>query len=1216
MYNGEKLTYHEYTLISGVTGEQAIALIDRLQVDFTGEQTDVGSSENTFNSTVYRIDGGLDVTSNYDITHVYGTLTVTQRPITITTGSKTFVYSGEYYTFDNYSITGGEGLVSGHALITVVESLTKIKDVGVVENKIDVVVKSGLEENDYTHNYKITYEYGELEVIHKHVTIIANSDQKVYDGQPLTNNTFYEVLTEYDYPLGVEMPIKAVIEEHTIIADIQGSITEVGHVINKLISVSILDVNQQDVTSNYVITKNDGTLTVYGSELYVTPEEITVDYDGNEHAPANVSIREPYVLGEGHKVVATFEGSRIEPGITQTNIISVKVVDDNGEDVTENYLIQTGSSFVLIQIPIIIESASDEKVYDGTPLENPGYTITGTLTEGDTIDVTVSGTITDAGTAVNEISFTVNYANVYGYQKYRIEKRQGTLRVSQRVIYYRTEGASKRFDGLPLKSDSVTFSDPTEETGLLSGHSIVYDVVEIIYPYQSPKHNVITEFTVKDGGIDVSKNYKVMATEAGLLVITPIKINVTTASDQKEYDGLPLTNEGYDVTSADGEEIPIDHVFEVNVTGTITDPGQVKNTVTVNIYYGLVEVTDCYKINYNLGTLTVLEADQPDDPDDPKVDYDFDNGGDLDGNTSSDDAEQQKAPVYSVNAGYSEYIYLRGASYGDYYATESKSGWSNNPPVYEELGFNAMNFPYLAMKDHVKTESITVEILANAGYVTPYFTNFATETDLNDAKINNSSNYYQLSYIPLSKVDVSKYSLEGTPYSAYEVKYREFVEQNYTELPDTTKQEMLKIIAEKGFSKDNPNVIYDVAKFVQTYLPYDFNTSYVGDYAVYFFNGAETAICQHYATAATALYRALGIPARYTVGFVGSVSANEDSIIYAPGHAWVEVYINGFGWLPVEVTGSSSGGGGNGGGENDDNGGGNGGGDSDQLPKEFAIKPVDVVVEYVGPGQVVYAENEVEYADQTASLDIFAIYLARGYTYEVEVEGSLQGVYGKVNEGTSRITKFVFKDDQGNIVFSTESDENEFNITFEEGVMKITPPWIVIEVFYVEGTYDGYELSYEEDDWYYDSLPSFVSDIEFKLSGSLINPGKIDLNSIDLSTFVAYDLNGEVLERDVDYFVKIVGDPLEVLKIDLTVTSDSQQFIYQEGVTHVNKNFTISAGALLDGHRIEVTITGAQSDVGMSYNTISNVTVYDENDNDVTYLYDIDTVEGKLIVVN
>ena len=232
------------------------------------------------------------------------------------------------------------------------------------------------------------------------------------------------------------------------------------------------------------------------------------------------------------------------------------------------------------------------------------------------------------------------------------------------------------------------------------------------------------------------------------------------------------------------------------------------------------------------------------------------------------------------------------------------------------------------------------------------------------------------------------------------------------------------------------------------------------------------------------------------------------------------------------------------------------------------------------------------------------------------MEGSLQGVYGKVNEGTSRITKFIFKDDQGNIVFSTESDENEFDITLEEGVMKITPPWIVIEVFYVEGTYDGYELSYEEDDWYYDSLPSFVSDIEFKLSGSLINPGRIDFDSIDLSTFVAYDLNGEVLVMGVDYYVKIVGEPLEVLPIELTVTSDSQTFIYQEGVTHVNKNFTISAGALLDGHRIEVTITGAQSDVGTSENTISDVTVYDENDNDVTYLYDIDKVNGKLIVVN
>ena len=61
------------------------------------------------------------------------------------------------------------------------------------------------------------------------------------------------------------------------------------------------------------------------------------------------------------------------------------------------------------------------------------------------------------------------------------------------------------------------------------------------------------------------------------------------------------------------------------------------------------------------------------------------------------------------------------------------------------------------------------------------------------------------------------------------------------------------------------------------------------------------------ASAATLLYRALGIPARYVIGYVGDTKAGQYvNILAQNAHAWVEVYVDGLGWVNVEVTGTSA----------------------------------------------------------------------------------------------------------------------------------------------------------------------------------------------------------------------------------------------------------------------------------------------------------------------
>jgi len=78
------------------------------------------------------------------------------------------------------------------------------------------------------------------------------------------------------------------------------------------------------------------------------------------------------------------------------------------------------------------------------------------------------------------------------------------------------------------------------------------------------------------------------------------------------------------------------------------------------------------------------------------------------------------------------------------------------------------------------------------------------------------------------------------------------------------------------------------------------------DFALYFLEVSQQGYCIHYATAATLMLRALGVPARFTTGFVASVSQSEIGqaveVTDASAHAWVEVFYETYGWLPLEVT--------------------------------------------------------------------------------------------------------------------------------------------------------------------------------------------------------------------------------------------------------------------------------------------------------------------------
>lgn len=84
------------------------------------------------------------------------------------------------------------------------------------------------------------------------------------------------------------------------------------------------------------------------------------------------------------------------------------------------------------------------------------------------------------------------------------------------------------------------------------------------------------------------------------------------------------------------------------------------------------------------------------------------------------------------------------------------------------------------------------------------------------------------------------------------------------------------------------------------------------DFISFFLMENHKGYCMHYASAGTILARYLGIPARYCEGYlVGndmlkSAEVSDDgytvTLTDRQAHAWCEFYIDGYGWMPFEMT--------------------------------------------------------------------------------------------------------------------------------------------------------------------------------------------------------------------------------------------------------------------------------------------------------------------------
>ncbi len=255
-------------------------------------------------------------------------------------------------------------------------------------------------------------------------------------------------------------------------------------------------------------------------------------------------------------------------------------------------------------------------------------------------------------------------------------------------------------------------------------------------------------------------------------------------------------------------------------------------------------------------------------------------------------------------------------------------------PYYSSLMDN-MNMD-VGNSEYIKSK------VKSKNYSLSFYTDLLNENLLTEEFDKEFIEYEQNLYYEVADSNLgNKLSERLTEYSEVENQYRTFIQQFYTQVPDTGLEQLKADMSGKyeemkekyGEEKALGALTIYIRSYVQKNTVYSLSPGTLPngkDFVEYFLYEKKQGFCTHYASAAALAFRFAGVPARYVEGYVAKpmnirngksigtetlmvpyedgtekkqdIAVREVRISDAGAHAWVEVYKDGWGWVPVEMT--------------------------------------------------------------------------------------------------------------------------------------------------------------------------------------------------------------------------------------------------------------------------------------------------------------------------
>ena len=510
------------------------------------------------------------------------TYQITKRDVTLTSGSASRVYNKEALTNGEVTVSGDGFATNEGATYTVTGSQT---EVGESKNTFTYELKS----NTTASNYNITKAEGDLRVTAEDgevvVTITGHSDSVEYDGNEKSVSGYDVAITEGS---------KYTTSDFTFNGNAEAKGTEAGTYPMNLAADQFANTNTNYEKVRFVV--NDGSLTITPKSINPDDEKngITVTdpensiYDGNEHING-LTVTDSKLnttLVENTDYTLTYSGDLINVG---TVTITIKGIGNYTGEFTKTYQI--------LPREYTVTTNTDSKVYDGNPL-TAGGTVNN-LVKDETVVFTITGSQTNVGTSDN--TYELKFEGTAKAKNYTHGKDSiGTLTVKAKSIV--PDGPNTPEE----KKTGITVTDPKDSK---------YDGEE--HKNKPKVEDTKTKATLKEGR-DYELSYSEDVTNAGTVTVTVTGIGnyegsfevtyeitkrhvtLTSADDEKVYDGSALTN---DTVTVGGDKFTKKEGATYNVTGMQIEKGSSKNTFTYTLNEGTLAGN--YDIETFEGTLKV-----------------------------------------------------------------------------------------------------------------------------------------------------------------------------------------------------------------------------------------------------------------------------------------------------------------------------------------------------------------------------------------------------------------------------------------------------------------------------------------------------------------------------------------------------------------------------------------------------------------------------------
>ena len=589
-YDGTPLTKHEVK-------EDGFVKDDGTTYEFTGSQTNVGTSDNTF---TYALKDGT-LASNYIITTKAGKLTVNPVTdivtVTIKEHGAEHVYDGTEKTVTGYDVKSISNKLYTKDDFTF-SGTAEAKGTNVGEYPMNVQASGFTNNSNNFTNVKFVIEDGLLKITSKSIVPSETNGMVVTGPQDTLYNGDEQKLTPV-----VKDQDKVLTENVDYELSYTGDTTNAGTV---KITIKGKGNYNGSTEVSYKITKRNVTLTsATDSKVYdktpLTNHNVAVEGDG-------------FVKEEGATYNVT--GSQTEKG-TSKNTFTYELKSNTK---ASNYTIKVGYGDLIVtaedgEVVVVITGRKGTFEYTGTEKNVKGYDVS--ITEGSTYsesDFTFSGNDevkgTEAGTydmGLKPEDFTNNNEN---YGKVTFQVSDGQLKITPKSINPEDEKSGiEATDPADSIYNGEAHANPLKVTDTKTGKDLVENN-DYTLTYVGDVVNVGTvTVTVKGKG-----NYTGEFTKA--YKITPREYTVTTDSAEKPYDGTALTSGGRVNNLVDGETVTL------KMTGSQTKVGSSNNT------YSLTWDGSAKEKNYthgtdSIGTLTVNKQsiDPGTDPEKPNPDY-------------------------------------------------------------------------------------------------------------------------------------------------------------------------------------------------------------------------------------------------------------------------------------------------------------------------------------------------------------------------------------------------------------------------------------------------------------------------------------------------------------------------------------------------------------------------------------------------------------------